>query len=133
MKLVRRRIGSSAVGPPLCFSLASTCLTTIVSRQANGRPNRRVPDRNVARGGQDSDGRTVVRSETEGTGECTGISLSSARPPHSGQPQELSNVQYLSITIGRNFKILSLAVCVIVLSYVWTIAPSMEALSFRTG
>jgi H+-transporting ATPase len=44
--------------------------------------------------------------------------------------EELSNVQYLLITIVRNLTILSLAMCTLVLLYVWTIVPFMEALAF---
>merc|ERR1711975_140836 len=44
--------------------------------------------------------------------------------------EELSNVQYLLIAIVRNLTILSLVLCLIVMVYVWTIVPFMEALSF---
>ncbi len=41
--------------------------------------------------------------------------------------QELSNVQYLLIFIVRNLTLLSLVMCCIVMFYVWTIVPFMEA------
>merc|ERR1711975_153769 len=44
--------------------------------------------------------------------------------------EELSNVQLLLIKIVRSLTILSLLMCTIVMFYVWTIVPFMEALSF---
>merc|ERR1711871_1200313 len=44
--------------------------------------------------------------------------------------EELSNVQLLLISIVRSLTILSLVMCAVVLVYVMTIVPFMEALSF---
>jgi len=76
-------------------------------------------------------GSTVVRGETEGTVEFTGINTFFGKTAALlADTEELSNVQYLLITIVRNLTLLSLVMCLIVLFYVWTIVPFMEALSF---
>merc|ERR1719230_2531707 len=76
-------------------------------------------------------GSTVVRGETEGTVEFTGINTFFGKTAALlADTEELSNVQYLLITIVRNLTLLSLVMCMIVLLYVWTIVPFMEALSF---
>merc|ERR1719453_2375754 len=76
-------------------------------------------------------GSTVVRGETEGTVEFTGSSTFFGKTAALlASTEELSNVQYLLITIVRNLTILSLLMCGIVLFYVWTIVPFEEALSF---
>merc|ERR1719161_3478134 len=76
-------------------------------------------------------GSTVVRGETEGTVEFTGINTFFGKTAALlADTEELSNVQYLLITIVRNLTVLSLVMCLIVLFYVWTIVPFMEALSF---
>jgi H+-transporting ATPase len=76
-------------------------------------------------------GSTVVRGETEGTVEFTGINTFFGKTAALlADTEELSNVQYLLISIVRNLTILSLVMCLIVLYYVWTIVPFMEALSF---
>ena len=76
-------------------------------------------------------GSTVVRGETEGTVEFTGINTFFGKTAALlADTEELSNVQYLLISIVRNLTILSLIMCMIVLYYVWTIVPFMEALSF---
>merc|ERR1712134_215795 len=76
-------------------------------------------------------GSTVVRGETEGTVEFTGINTFFGKTAALlADTEELSNVQYLLITIVRNLTVLSLVMCLIVLYYVWTIVPFMEALSF---
>jgi len=76
-------------------------------------------------------GSTVVRGETEGTVEFTGINTFFGKTAALlADTEELSNVQYLLISIVRNLTILSLVMCMIVLYYVWTIVPFMEALSF---
>merc|ERR1719156_319912 len=76
-------------------------------------------------------GSIVVRGETEGTVEFTGINTFFGKTAALlANTEELSNVQYLLITIVRNLTLLSLVMCLIVLFYVWTIVPFMEALSF---
>merc|ERR1712054_456697 len=76
-------------------------------------------------------GSTVVRGETEGTVEFTGISTFFGKTAALLQStEELSNVQYLLIAIVRNLTLLSLVMCLIVMFYVMTIVPFMEALSF---
>merc|ERR1719178_208326 len=76
-------------------------------------------------------GSTVVRGETEGTVEYTGSNTFFGKTAALlADTEELSNVQYLLIVIVRNLTILSLVMCLIVLYYVWTIVPFMEALSF---
>jgi len=76
-------------------------------------------------------GSTVVRGETEGTVEYTGSSTFFGKTAALlADTDELSNVQYLLITIVRNLTILSLAMCTAVFLYVWTIVPFMEALAF---
>jgi len=76
-------------------------------------------------------GSTVVRGETEGTVEFTGSDTFFGKTAALlANTEELSNVQYLLITIVRNLTILSLTMCTIVLMYVWTIVPFMEALAF---
>jgi len=76
-------------------------------------------------------GSTVVRGETEGTVEFTGINTFFGKTAALlADTEELSNVQYLLISIVRNLTILSLIMCMVVLYYVWTIVPFMEALSF---
>jgi len=76
-------------------------------------------------------GSTVVRGETEGTVEFTGINTFFGKTAALlADTEELSNVQYLLISIVRNLTILSLVMCMVVLYYVWTIVPFMEALSF---
>jgi H+-transporting ATPase len=76
-------------------------------------------------------GSTVVRGETEGTVEFTGINTFFGKTAALlGDTEELSNVQYLLITIVRNLTILSVVMCLIVMFYVWTIVPFKEALSF---
>jgi len=76
-------------------------------------------------------GSTVVRGETEGTVEYTGINTFFGKTAGLlAQTEELSNVQYLLISIVRNLTILSLVMCAIVLFYVMTIVEFMEALSF---
>merc|ERR1712072_768361 len=76
-------------------------------------------------------GSTVVRGETEGTVEYTGSNTFFGKTAALlADTEELSNVQYLLITIVRNLTILSLVMCTVVLFYVWSIVPFMEALSF---
>merc|ERR1719248_209617 len=76
-------------------------------------------------------GSTVVRGETEGTVEFTGSNTFFGKTAALlANTEELSNVQLLLITIVRNLTILSIVMCLIVLYYVWTIVPFMEALSF---
>jgi H+-transporting ATPase len=76
-------------------------------------------------------GSTVVRGETEGTVEYTGVNTFFGKTAALlADTEELSNVQYLLIIIVRNLTILSLIMCLIVLLYVWTIVPFMEALAF---
>jgi H+-transporting ATPase len=76
-------------------------------------------------------GSTVVRGETEGTVEYTGASTFFGKTAALlANTEELSNVQYLLITIVRNLTILSIIMCSIVLGYVWTVVNFMEALSF---
>jgi len=76
-------------------------------------------------------GSTVVRGETEGTVEYTGINTFFGKTAALlASTEELSNVQILLIMIVRNLTILSLIMCTIVLFYVMTIVPFMEALSF---
>merc|ERR1719443_506044 len=76
-------------------------------------------------------GSTVVRGETEGTVEFTGINTFFGKTAALlADTEELSNVQYLLITIVRNLTILSLVMCFMVMIYVNTIVPFMEALSF---
>merc|ERR1719456_68976 len=76
-------------------------------------------------------GSTVVRGETEGTVEFTGINTFFGKTAALlADTEELSNVQYLLISIVRNLTILSLVMCTIVLFYVMTIVKFMEALSF---
>merc|ERR1712072_1466367 len=76
-------------------------------------------------------GSTVVRGETEGTVEYTGSNTFFGKTAALlADTEELSNVQYLLITIVRNLTLLSLVMCTIVLFYVWTIVTFMEALSF---
>merc|ERR1711959_135586 len=76
-------------------------------------------------------GSTVVRGETEGTVEFTGVDTFFGKTAALlASTEELSNVQYLLIAIVRNLTILSLVMCTIVMFYVWTIVPFMEALSF---
>merc|ERR1711988_778462 len=76
-------------------------------------------------------GSTVVRGETEGTVEYTGINTFFGKTAALlASTEELSNVQLLLIMIVRNLTILSLIMCTIVLFYVMTIVPFMEALSF---
>merc|ERR1719248_106893 len=76
-------------------------------------------------------GSTVVRGETEGTVEYTGVNTFFGKTAALlASTEELSNVQLLLIMIVRNLTILSLVMCTIVLFYVMTIVPFMEALSF---
>merc|ERR1719265_1611577 len=76
-------------------------------------------------------GSTVVRGETEGTVEFTGINTFFGKTAALlADTEQLSNVQYLLISIVRNLTILSLVMCLIVLYYVWTVVTFMEALSF---
>merc|ERR1712217_638201 len=76
-------------------------------------------------------GSTVVRGETEGTVEHTGVNTFFGKTAALlASTEELSNVQYLLIAIVRNLTILSLVMCAIVLFYVMTIVDFMEALSF---
>merc|ERR1712178_16672 len=76
-------------------------------------------------------GSTVVRGETEGTVEYTGVNTFFGKTAALlASTEELSNVQLLLIMIVRNLTILSLIMCTIVLFYVMTIVPFMEALSF---
>jgi H+-transporting ATPase len=76
-------------------------------------------------------GSTVVRGETEGTVEHTGVNTFFGKTAALlASTEELSNVQYLLIAIVRNLTLLSLLLCLIVLFYVWSIVPFMEALSF---
>merc|ERR1719331_1585867 len=76
-------------------------------------------------------GSTVVRGETEGTVEFTGSNTFFGKTAALlADTEELSNVQYLLIVIVRNLTILSLAMCLMVLCYVSSIVPFMEALSF---
>ena len=76
-------------------------------------------------------GSTVVRGETEGTVEFTGSNTFFGKTAALlADTEELSNVQYLLISIVRNLTLLSLVMCLIVLFYVMTIVPFMEALSF---
>jgi len=72
-----------------------------------------------------------VRGETEGTVEFTGIDTFFGKTAALlANTEELSNVQLLLISIVRNLTILSLVMCAVVLAYVMTIVPFMEALSF---
>merc|ERR1711988_508343 len=76
-------------------------------------------------------GSTVVRGETEGTVEFTGVDTFFGKTAALlADTEELSNVQYLLISIVRNLTILSLVLCTIVLFYVMTIVDFMQALSF---
>merc|ERR1719230_1553135 len=76
-------------------------------------------------------GSTVVRGETEGTVEYTGQDTFFGKTAALlADTEELSNVQYLLISIVRNLTILSLVLCTIVLFYVMTIVDFMQALSF---
>merc|ERR1711988_263446 len=76
-------------------------------------------------------GSTVVRGETEGTVEYTGVDTFFGKTAALlADTEELSNVQYLLISIVRNLTILSLVLCTIVLFYVMTIVDFMQALSF---
>lgn len=76
-------------------------------------------------------GSVVVRGETEGTVEFTGADTFFGKTAALlGDSEELSNVQKLLITIVRNLTILSLVMCAVVLWYVSTVVPFMEALSF---
>jgi len=76
-------------------------------------------------------GSTVVRGETEGTVEFTGSNTFFGKTAALlANTEELSNVQYLLISIVRNLTLLSLVLCGIVLYYVNTIVSFMEALSF---
>merc|ERR1711937_379777 len=76
-------------------------------------------------------GSTVVRGETEGTVEFTGINTFFGKTAALlADTEELSNVQLLLITIVRNLTILSIVMCTIVMCYVWTVVSFMEALSF---
>merc|ERR1719454_2869021 len=76
-------------------------------------------------------GSTVVRGETEGTVEFTGVDTFFGKTAALlANTEELSNVQYLLISIVRNLTILSLVMCLTVQYYVWTIVSFMEALSF---
>merc|ERR1712054_316601 len=76
-------------------------------------------------------GSTVVRGETEGTVEYTGVNTFFGKTAELlASTEELSNVQLLLIMIVRNLTILSLVMCTILLVYVMTIVPFMEALSF---
>merc|ERR1711959_327242 len=76
-------------------------------------------------------GSTVVRGETEGTVEFTGVDTFFGKTAALlADTEELSNVQYLLISIVRNLTILSLVMCLTVQCYVNTIVPFMEALSF---
>merc|ERR1711988_241615 len=76
-------------------------------------------------------GSTVVRGETEGTVEFTGVNTFFGKTAALlASTEELSNVQLLLIMIVRNLTILSLLMCTIVLFYVMTIVHFMEALSF---
>merc|ERR1719197_2322210 len=72
-------------------------------------------------------GSTVVRGETEGTVEYTGINTFFGKTAALlANTEELSNVQLLLITIVRNLSILSLIMCLIVMVYVNTIVTFME-------
>merc|ERR1719454_2726594 len=76
-------------------------------------------------------GSTVVRGETEGTVEYTGVNTFFGKTAALlADTEELSNVQYLLISIVKNLTILSLVMCLIVLFYVWSIVPFMESLAF---
>merc|ERR1711871_987298 len=76
-------------------------------------------------------GSTVVRVETEGTVEFTGIDTFFGKTAALlADTEELSNVQLLLISIVRNLTILSLVMCAVVMLYVNTIVTFMEALSF---
>merc|ERR1712159_9686 len=76
-------------------------------------------------------GSTVVRGETEGTVEYTGAKTFFGKTAALlANTEELSNVQYLLITIVRNLTILSLIMCTTVMFYVMTIVDFMQALSF---
>merc|ERR1711988_1986572 len=76
-------------------------------------------------------GSTVVRGETEGTVEFTGSDTFFGKTAALlASTEELSNVQYLLISIVRNLTILSIFMCAIVLFYVMTIVSFMEALAF---
>jgi len=76
-------------------------------------------------------GTTVVRGETEGTVEFTGINTffgkTAALLADTG---ELSNMQKLLINIVFYLVLLSITMCTAVLIYVMHIVPFMEALSF---
>merc|ERR1711871_416537 len=66
-----------------------------------------------------------------GTVEFTGIDTFFGKTAALlADTEELSNVQLLLISIVRNLTILSLVMCAVVLVYVMTIVPFMEALSF---
>merc|ERR1719361_1956726 len=65
-------------------------------------------------------GSTVVRGETEGTVEFTGINTFFGKTAALlADTEELSNVQYLLIKIVKYLTILSIVMCLIVLFYVW--------------
>lgn len=72
-----------------------------------------------------------VRGETEGIVEFTGINTSFGRAAAPlANPEELIYVQYLLVTIVGHWAPLSLVMSMIVLLYVRTAIPFMEATSF---
>jgi H+-transporting ATPase len=76
-------------------------------------------------------GSTVVRGETEGTVEFTGIDTFFGKTAALlGGSNEISNMQKMLVSIVINLVILSTVLCSIVLGYVSTIVPFGEALSF---
>jgi H+-transporting ATPase len=76
-------------------------------------------------------GSTVVRGETEGTVEFTGIDTFFGKTAALlGGSAEVSNMQKLLIKIVFYLTLLSIVMCAAVLGYVTTIVPFEEALSF---
>merc|ERR1719482_124049 len=76
-------------------------------------------------------GSTVARGETEGTVEYTGANTFFGKTASLlAQSEEVSNMQKLLITITFTTTTLSLVMCTMVLFYVMTIVPFLEALSF---
>lgn len=76
-------------------------------------------------------GSTVVRGETEGTVEFTGINTFFGKTASLlGGTNEVSNMQKMLIRIVVYLVAISVLLCVIVLAYTATIVPFAEALSF---
>merc|ERR1719364_535023 len=117
-----------------CWHLALQCLRIAVSTSRNVNQAALTGESlpvTLYEGDKTLMGSTVVRGETEGTVEFTGINTFFGKTAALlADTEELSNVQYLLIRIVRSLTILSLVMCMVVLLYVWTIVPFKEALSF---